>query len=92
MGRPQAAHLGANTLWGEAESSRLSPPPARHLSHEPLYENGPGTLSGLLFWACSPAVTSARGPLTPLGMETVCLAPSWCLVKPQANRGCGGQP
>lgn len=40
MGRPQAAHLGANTLWGEAESSRLSPPPARHPSHEPLYEDG----------------------------------------------------
>ena len=51
MGRPQAAHLGANTLWGEAERSRLSPPPARHPSHEPLYEDGPGTFLGLLLWA-----------------------------------------
>lgn len=34
MGRPQAAHLGANTLWGEAEqlgSPRLLPVP-RHMS------------------------------------------------------------
>lgn len=53
-GRPQAAHLGGQyPVGGEAEGSWLSPPPACHLSHEPLYEDGPGTLLGLLLWACS---------------------------------------
>ena len=86
-GKATGCTLGGQHPVGRSRAVGLTPPPAHPTSHEPLYEDGPGTPLRLLLWACSPAETSARGPLTPLGVETgLSVYPhSRCLVKPHAN-------
>lgn len=78
MGSPQAAHLGANTLWGEQRSVRhrlcfwrarprvpRSPPPSPALP-PPALDRGLGSLTGTRFLMLlrdpSPALTSTSGP------------------------------